>query len=163
MLQNKQNTIITIVVISLVTVPLADVFARKIVNMAIHSELILRTLMEMKAKEEVKKNVNEWKNTFFIGWWLSKFKDWETREIEALQITSEFIDDEISNERLYIKILDYPEWGLGWCITRYKFELRWQEDDNVATFRINLFSKDRINVKLNEESEFIKKLSEVAK
>ena len=163
MLPNKQNTIITVVVVALVTVLLADVFTRTIVNMAIHGEFILRTAMKMQARELVKKNANDLKNTFFIGWWLGIFEDWEDREIEALQITGDFIDDEISNESLYIKILNYPEWGLGWCITRYKFELRWQEDDSVATFRINLSSKDRIDVKLNEESEFIATLHEKVK
>lgn len=162
MFQTRQKAIIAIVVIALLAVPLSDILGRTIVNTAIHSELILRTVMKIEVRKKVRENIDEWKNKIVVGWWLNLLKDWEDREIEALQAASEFIDAEISNEKLYIHILEYPAWGLGWCVTRYRFELRW-EDDRVATFRITLSGEDRFDVTLNDESQFIDTLTEKAK
>ena len=78
------------------------------------------------------------------------------RQTAAVVNVNNFIVDEIKNERLYIKIHRFPVWTLGWCITCYEFELRWDKE-RVATFQLNA-KRDLFNIRENKNSKFRKKL-----
>lgn len=157
--------IITLVVIAFVSVALIDGFARKKAKKEIRSDeskIELRIAMKKMANVEISTYIEEQKkNRVYIGPLINWLKNWENRKNEAQLAAGDFIDDEIINERFYINILAYPEWGLGWCIKRYKFELIWGIEQ-VAIFQLNS-ARQPINLMVNKESGLIKALEKKAK
>ena len=103
-----------------------DEYARGQVEAAIKSEDAIRDLhivLRKMALEEVSNEINVIKES-----WVDYFitdKGWEFRERRAKTAVGNFIDDEIKNKRIYIKIIRYPKKGSGSCIKCYKFALRW--------------------------------------
>ena len=155
-------SLIIIAIALLALIAWFDGFARKKVNEEIRSENAKRELsiaINQRTGEEIRNNIEEAKKKW-TGNIVKLFKNWDERESEALQAADEFIDDEITNERLYINILNYPKWGQGWRIERYDFELRWG-NDRVATFQLNS-TRQPVNFTENKDSEFIKTLKKKA-
>lgn len=156
------TSLIIIAIALLALIAWFDGFARKKVKEEIRSENTKRELsiaINQRTDEEIKNNIEEAKKKW-TGNIVKLFKNWDERESEALQAAGEFIDDEITNERLYINILNYPGRGLGWRIERYDFELRWG-NDRVATFQLNS-TRQPVNFTENRDSEFIKTLKKKA-
>lgn len=156
-------TTIALALLVLIAIEWFDGFAQKKVKEEIHSENTkkeMRIAIYQRASEEIITNIEEAKKKW-TGNIVKLFKNWEVREIEALQAAGDFIDNEVTNEKLYINILKYPGWGLNWCIERYNFELRWG-DDRVARFQLNS-ARQPINLIENKDSEFRKTLEKKAK
>ena len=146
----------------------ADEYARGKVEEAIRSKDAIRKLhivLKKRALKKVSNNINlkkeSWRDLFISD------KGWEIRERRAKTAVENFIDNEINNNRIYIKIISYPKKGSGSCIKCYKFALRWNKwnkwnKENFATFRLNDDHKP-FQIKEEKKSKFITTLTDIGK
>ena len=150
-----------VVLAGLALSPLVDDLIRNTVEEKINSPATKRDLavaLKEKANEEIIKLISEKQGTvidIFI-----RDKKWRNMETAAQQATGDFIDDEITSNRLYIQVHTYPEAGRSWCITCYEFELTWA-GERVALFRLN-YALQPADYTENMDSKFIKTLEKKA-
>ena len=158
------NTVVlltVLVVAGLLFSPFIDDVIRETVEEKINSDATKRdlaTALKERANEEIIKLISEKEGTVIDI--LIRDKKWRSMETAAQQAAGDFIDDEITSNRLYIQVHTYPEAGRSWCITCYEFELTW-EGERVALFRLNYALKPADYTE-NMDSRFTKTLEKKA-